>query len=276
MELKDYKELIEMALNEDLLDDGDITSEAIFGQDDIDTFFLISKDDGVLCGVQVFTDVFKYVDETVSINFNFKDGDRISKDDTIATIKGKVISILNAERTAINFISHLSGVATKTNIFVSATDGKIKILDTRKTLPGYRMLQKYAVKCGGGNNHRIGLYDMVMIKDNHIDASGSITEAVDRVRKKWKNLYKIEVETRNLEEVREALSCQVDRIMLDNMHSKTMIDAINIVNKEVEIEASGNMSLERLKELHGLGIDYISFGELTHTVKAFDFSIKKS
>ncbi len=267
--------LIEMAINEDLDKNGDITSNAIFSPDEKGNFKLLSKSEGVLCGTEVFKEVFKYIDKNITVDFLYKDGNIIKSGTTIAHLNGSVINILCGERTGLNFISHLSGIATKTAQFVKSSGNKIRILDTRKTLPAYRMLQKYAVKCGGGDNHRIGLFDMVMIKDNHIDAAGSIKSAVNKVKTKWNNRFKIEVETRNLKEVEEALECNVDRIMLDNMDNDTMIKAVKLINKKAEIEASGNMTIERIAELKDSGIDYISFGELTHTVKCFDFSLKR-
>ena len=174
-----------------------------------------------------------------------------------------------------NLLSHLSGIASKTNEFVRETNGRSTILDTRKTLPGLRELQKYAVRCGGGENHRMGLYDMVMVKDNHIDAAGGIEKAVNKVRDKWGSKYKIEVETRTLEEVGKALISGVDRIMLDNMNIETMRKAVELINGKTETEASGNMILDRISKVSQTGVDFISVGELTHTVKAFDFSLKR-
>ncbi|HOP65251.1 MAG TPA: carboxylating nicotinate-nucleotide diphosphorylase [Spirochaetota bacterium] len=266
--------LIEMAFNEDLLDTGDVTSEAIFS-DEIYSFKLVAKEDGVLCGISVFSGVMNIVDSTIKITEHFKDRDSISKGDIIADISGPVISILKAERTALNFLSHLSAIATKTSRFVDAAGGKVRILDTRKTIPGYRELQKYAVRCGGGENHRMGLHDMVMIKDNHTDAAGGITNAVKRIREKWGNRFSVEVETRNIKEVEEALEAGADRIMLDNMSNEEMKEAVDFIAGRAETEASGNMTLERIKGVAETGVDYISFGELTNSIKAFDFSLKE-
>jgi len=266
--------LIEMAFNEDLLDTGDVTSEAIFN-DEIYSFKLVAKEDGVLCGISVFSGVMNIVDSTIKITEHFKDRDSISKGDIIADISGPVISILKAERTALNFLSHLSAIATKTSRFVDAAGGKVRILDTRKTIPGYRELQKYAVRCGGGENHRMGLHDMVMIKDNHTDAAGGITNAVKRIREKWGNRFSVEVETRNIKEVEEALEAGADRIMLDNMSNEEMKEAVDFIAGRAETEASGNMTLERIKGVAETGVDYISFGELTNSIKAFDFSLKE-
>lgn len=267
--------LIDIAFYEDFAESGDVTTDAIFPNGLGDgTYMLKAKSDGILCGRQIFERVFNKIDPSLKVSFSYSDSDVLSYGDIVAVVEGKISSILKGERTALNFISYLSGIATRTNDFVKAA-APVKILDTRKTLPGYRHLAKYAVTCGGAVNHRIGLHDMVMIKDNHSDGVGGITEAVKRVREKWGNKYKIEVETRNFAEIEEALQLNVDRIMLDNMDNQTMLEAVKLINKKTEIEASGNMTLERVKELAASGIDYISVGELTHTVKIFDFSLIK-
>ncbi|HOF00972.1 MAG TPA: carboxylating nicotinate-nucleotide diphosphorylase [Spirochaetota bacterium] len=271
----DYIPLIKRALKEDLDKLGDVTTDSIFTEKESVTFKLLAKDDGILCGAEVFTEVFKIIDKKTDVKFYFKDGDALKKGDIVARVKGDIKTALKGERTSLNFISHLSGISSKTNAFVKEAGGFVKILDTRKTIPGLRNLQKYAVKTGGGENHRIGLYDMVLIKDNHIDAAGGVSKAVEKVRARWKNRFKIEVETRNFDEIKEALSCKVDRIMLDNMSIDNMKEAVKIIDKKSEIEISGNMTLEKIKAIREIGIDYISFGELTHTVKVFDFSLKK-
>ncbi|MCK4797672.1 MAG: carboxylating nicotinate-nucleotide diphosphorylase [Spirochaetes bacterium] len=270
-----YINIIRNSLKEDLQNIGDITSEPIFKEDKNATFVLLSKDYGILCGKDIFCDVFNYIDKKCNVEFYFEDRDVLKKSDIVARVKGRVVSILKGERTALNFISHLSGIATKTSIFVEEANRKIKILDTRKTMPGIRALQKYAVNCGGGYNHRMGLYDMVLIKDNHIDAVGGIANAVAKIRNRWKNKYKIEVETRNLDEVKEALLCNVDRIMLDNMSIDKMKEAVGVINNKVEVEASGNVTFDKIKDIANTGVDFVSIGELTHTVKAFDFSLNK-
>ncbi len=266
--------LIDLALEEDLQDDGDITSQSIFSKED-HIFNLISKDKGILCGIDVFKRVMSRVDKKIIVTNNFSDKDYIVEGDVVAKVFGNVVSILKAERTALNFISFLSAVATKTSKFVKESNGKLTILDTRKTIPGFRQLQKYAVRCGGGSNHRMGLYDMIMMKDNHIDASGSITAAVEKVRKKWDKRFKIAVETRNLAEVEEALTCKVDRIMLDNMNDSEISRAVNIIGGLCETEATGNINLDRIKQVSLTGVDFVSSGELTHSIKAFDFSLKE-
>lgn len=265
--------LIDIAFDEDFAQSADVTTDAIFpdGMGN-GTYILRAKDNGILCGTQIVEMVFKKLDSSLKVDFMHSDGDFISYGDVVAEIEGKIASILKGERTALNFICYLSAIATRTNEFVKAAS-PVKILDTRKTLPGYRRLAKYAVACGGAVNHRMGLYDMVMIKDNHIDGAGSIAQAVKLVREKWGNRYKIEAETRNLTEVEEALRLDVDRIMLDNMDNQTIMKAVKMINGKKEIEASGNMTLERVKTLADSGIDYISVGELTHSVTVFDFSL---
>lgn len=271
----ELEKLIAAALAEDLAEAGDITSNAIFS-DEEGRARLVSKDSGILAGCEVFTEVFNAVDPGTKVDFFMQDGNALYTGDIIVEVSGKVLSILTAERTAINFLSYLSGIATETRKFVEALgrEPKTVILDTRKTLPGYRHLAKYAVKAGGGTNHRLGLYDMVMIKDNHIDAAGSITQAVSKVRNVYGNKYKIEVECRTLRDVEEAVGLGVDVVMLDNMDAETVKSAVQLKDRQVRFEVSGNMNLERVKQYALEGIDYISVGSLTHSVKAFDFSLQ--
>lgn len=275
MKKQDYLPLIRRALAEDLGDAGDVTSRAIFSKKQNATFTLIAKDDGVLCGLEPFAAVFTALNRKIAVETYFSDGDLLKKGDIVARVRGSLTGILAGERTALNLVSHLSGVASKTAIFVRAGGGKPVVLDTRKTVPGMRKLQKYAVATGGGQNHRMGLFDMVLIKDNHVDAAGGITPAVGRVRAKWGKRFKIEVETRTLDEVREAVSLNVDRIMLDNMDNAAMKEAVALISGRAETEASGNMTLDRLASLADTGVDFVSFGELTHTVRIFDFSLKQ-
>ena len=278
----DYLPLLQLALREDLGDRGDVTTDAIFSGE-VSTAVLLSKDSGTLAGAEIFVAVYKELDHDVSVIFHKTDGDFLQPGDTVALVNGPVASILAGERVAINFLSFLSGIASGTKRFVeaAAASGCAAILDTRKTLPGYRMLSKYAVRAGGGRNHRNGLYDMVLIKDNHIDFSGSITRAVERVRSRWGGEYRIEVECRTLEEVKEALACAVDVIMLDNMGEESVREAVSLKkstgrmeNPGVEFEASGNIDLEAAGVMSGTGVDYISVGSLTHSAKCFDFSLK--
>jgi len=275
--LKHSDYLIDLALAEDFGLYGDITTLATIPEDKEGEAVLFAKADGVICGLELFERVFLKLNDQIMTEVYVKDGDKVNKGDKILLLKGSLRSILMGERTALNFIQRLSGIASfsaELAALVAAT--KTKILDTRKTLPGFRMLDKYAVKTGGSDNHRIGLYDMFMIKDNHIEGAGSITEAVKRV-KAYRSVQnftaKIEVEVKNTLELQEALDCQVDVIMLDNMDNKTISECVKINNGATKLEVSGNVTAERVKELVGLGVDYISLGALTHSVKAFDLSL---
>ncbi|SMC63076.1 nicotinate-nucleotide pyrophosphorylase [carboxylating] [Desulfocicer vacuolatum DSM 3385] len=269
-----FDNLLKMAFEEDLGTRGDVTSDAVF-DDHTDVYWLVAKQAGILCGVDCFTKAFAHVDETCKIEWFFFDGDALTSGDKVARISGSIQSILRAERVALNFLSHLSGIATRTREYVNALSGKTRLLDTRKTLPGWRSLQKYAVTCGGGTNHRMGLHDMVMIKDNHVDGAGGIEAAVKKVRAKWGDQFRVEVETRTLDEVSQAISAGVDVIMLDNMDIPTMTRAVALINGRAETEASGNMDLSRMGPVSCTGVDYISVGALTHSVTVFDFSIKQ-
>jgi nicotinate-nucleotide pyrophosphorylase (carboxylating) len=275
----DIDVLISAALQEDLESAGDITSKALFKGEDCRAV-LFSKDSGVVAGSEVFSKVFTRVDTDSSVDFTARDGDFIGPGDRVAEVEGKTASVLTAERTAINFLSYLSGIASETRRFVEAVasapgnTGMTAVLDTRKTLPGYRKLAKYAVSVGGGQNHRMGLYDMVMIKDNHIDAAGSISEAVSRVRGAYGNRYKIEVECRSVEDVREAVAAKADIVMLDNMDLETSEAALELRKGDVLFEVSGNMNVEKAAAYSRTGVDFISVGALTHSVRAFDFSLK--
>jgi nicotinate-nucleotide pyrophosphorylase (carboxylating) len=270
----EFDVLLNMALAEDLGDAGDVTSDAIFGNEQAEAV-LVSKDEGILAGIDFFCAVYQRIDPEVAVKPLAADGRRLSRGDRVAEVSGKTRSILAGERTAINFIAFLSGIATGTDLFVTQAKkyGKTVILDTRKTLPGYRGMSKYAVTQGGGANHRMGLYDMVLIKDNHIDAAGSLSRAVERVRAKWGSRFRIEVECRSLEEVKEALDAKVDIIMLDNMDSETAGKAVRLGKNSLKFESSGDMTLEKIAEYGPIGIDYISVGKLTHSVKAFNFSL---
>ncbi|MBN2533122.1 MAG: carboxylating nicotinate-nucleotide diphosphorylase [Spirochaetales bacterium] len=274
MKKTDFLPLIKRALDEDLNTAGDITSRAIFSKES-GKAVLLSKDTGILAGAEIFARVFTMVDRKTKVSFLFQDGSVLAPGDTVARLSGRVYSILKAERTALNFLSLLSGIATRTNSFVKAAreKGKACILDTRKTIPGYRALSKYAVRMGGGTNHRMGLYDMVLIKDNHIDAAGGITEAVKRLKAKWDRRFRIEVECRTIEDVKEALACGVDVIMLDNMTDERITEAVRETGGRVKMEVSGQMDIERIKQISDSGIDYISVGKLTKSVDAFDFSL---
>lgn len=220
--------------------------------------------------------VFNEIDEKVNFQIKLNDGDNFSPGITIATVVGAASTCLKGERTALNFLQHLSGIATLTRKFVDATKGSVKILDTRKTLPGLRIMEKYAVRTGGGHNHRFGLYDMVLIKDNHIEIAGSITKAVRKVRKRRKKIF-IEVEIKTFEELNEALSLRVNRVMLDNMNVNQIKRAVEIIhqtNLNIEIELSGSMNLSNIEEFSNCGIDFISVGTLTHSAPAIDIAMK--
>jgi nicotinate-nucleotide pyrophosphorylase (carboxylating) len=274
-----YHFLIRKALAEDLADRGDVTTDAIFSGRR-GTGYLVSKGKGVLAGCPVVTRVFQEIDPEIKVEFFLSDGDRLHPGDTVAEVAGRVKAILTAERTALNFLSYISGIATATGEFVESAHagGRAVILDTRKTLPGYRGLAKYGVRVGGGKNHRMGLYDMVMIKDNHIDAAGSITKAVEKIRAAYGTAYTVEVECRTLGDLREALELGVDIAMLDNMDLDSVSAAVSLRRElgkeEILLEVSGNMDLKKTREMSGAGVDYISVGSLTHSVQAFDFSLK--
>ncbi len=268
--------IIEEALKEDI-GSGDITTEAIFDDNKSSSAVINAKDDGILAGIEVAERVFKKVDSDISFKIIVEDGENISNGQKVAEINGGTCSILMAERTALNFLGRMSGIATLTNGFVKKIkDTNAKILDTRKTIPNLRILEKYAVSVGGGCNHRFGLYDMFLIKDNHIKAAGGLDKAVRKAVKYRKDRginQKIEVETGNIEQVKTALSEGVDRIMLDNMNIKEMQEAVEIAEGKVEIEVSGNINIENICNIASIGVDYISIGALTHSVKNFDFSL---
>lgn len=266
--------LIEAALQEDM-PSGDITSENIISTDSISRALIVAKEEGVLAGIYVAERVLKKIDPAVSIEIHRKDGQRLKRGDRIAALKGSAISLLKGERTALNFLQRMSGIATTTDKYVKALRGaKTKILDTRKTTPGLRSLEKYAVRMGGGTNHRFNLSDMVMIKDNHIKIVGSITEAVMLARKKVKPGIKIEVETTNIEEAEEALKCGADIVMLDNMSLDRMKEVVKLLNGKVQLEVSGNINLSRAAKIAELGVDFISVGALTHSYRSLDISME--
>ena len=271
MKPEQYLSIIHHALREDI-QTGDLTSEAIFDADDTCSAQLIAKQDGIIAGLSVFEQTFLLHDPHTQVELLFKDGDACQNRDVIARIEGSVISVLGAERVALNILQRMSGIATLTHQFVQKA-GDCRILDTRKTAPNLRVLDKWAVRIGGGDNHRIGLYDMALIKENHIKAAGGITQAVDQVLAYDQHRHPIEVEVTNLEELKEALQCDVDRIMLDNMDNDTMREAVAITNGKIPLEASGNVSLDTVAGIAATGVDCISSGALTHSVKAMDYSL---
>jgi nicotinate-nucleotide pyrophosphorylase (carboxylating) len=271
----DYLPILQAALSEDLGELGDVTSQAVTPEEERSAT-LWSKDTGVLAGEEVFAAVFRAVDAGTSVEFALHDGAALEPGLRVAEVRGAALAILSGERTALNFISFLSGIATATRTLVAAarSTGHAVILDTRKTLPGWRALSKYAVTVGGGKNHRMGLYDMVLIKDNHVDSAGSVGEAVRLVREKWGKRFRIEVECRTPEEVTAALEAGVDMIMLDNMDAEAMGREVRKVAGRVKVEASGTMTPAKVPAVSAAGVDFISAGSITHSVKSLDFSLK--
>jgi nicotinate-nucleotide pyrophosphorylase (carboxylating) len=268
------RKIIEAALIEDI-GTGDVTTNAIVSRDKLGQARVVAKDDFIVAGIDIFRDVFVSLDETAEVKCLIGDGQKAKKGETIAEVSGSLFYILQAERVALNIFQRMCGIATLTSGYVEAVRGtKAKILDTRKTMPGLRLLDKMAVKIGGGFNHRMGLYDAVLIKDNHIAAAGSIASAVTAQKSYLKQSMKIEVETKNLQEVREAMESGVDIILLDNMTAAEMKKAVAQINGKVLVEASGNVSLQNVAEIAATGVDYISVGELTHSVRAADISLK--
>ena len=268
------KIIIQFALAEDI-GTGDITTQATVTNKKKGRAQAIAKDDFLIAGINIFAETFQLLDKSIKVKKLVDDGCRAKKGDVIAEVVGSLSNILQAERVALNLFQRMSGIATLTAQYVKAVRGtKAKILDTRKTMPGLRVLDKMAVRIGGGCNHRIGLYDGVLIKDNHIEAAGGITAAVKAQRKRLPHTLKIEVETKNIKEVKEALKCGVDIIMLDNMTVPAMKKAVDFVAGRALLEASGNVSLQRVSEIASTGVDLISIGELTHSVRAADISLK--
>lgn len=267
-------DLIKNAITEDI-NYIDVATDYLLYEGAVSEAYFVAKADGVLCGAEIAMRVFELLDDQFSYTLYKKDGDEVKNGDLIAEFKGRTVKLLKGERTALNLIQHMSGIATLTNECVKQTEGtRATIADTRKTLPGLRSLQKYAVTCGGGRNHRYNLSDCAMLKDNHIDAKGGITAAVMALREKIGHTVKIEVETRTLSEVEEAVSVGADIIMLDNMDNETMKQAVEIVDGKALLEASGNLTKERIKSVAELGVDILSIGALTHSVTAFDISMK--
>jgi nicotinate-nucleotide pyrophosphorylase (carboxylating) len=264
--------LIEMAIAEDI-GPGDATSESVLPADLELHGRIFAKKGGIIAGLPIAEEVFHRVEPALRFVHHVSDGDLVSRGQIVAEVFGPGRGMLAAERIALNFLQQLSGVATLTRVFVDAVaDSGATILDTRKTHPGYRALEKYAVRMGGGQNHRMSLHDMLLVKDNHIEAAGSITDAVARARKAYPDLP-VEVEVKDLEELEEALLVGVDRIMLDNMNAEQMREAAEIAAGQVPLEASGNVNLERIVAIAATGVDYISIGALTHSAPALDLSM---
>ena len=262
---------IRNALAEDI-GPGDATTNSIIPAEAAMRGQIIAKKDGVIAGLDVVQSVYQMVDKQVDFRPQVDEGAGVTNRQVLALVTGRTRSLLTAERTALNFLGRISGIATLTRSFVDAVAGtKAVILDTRKTAPGLRLVDKLAVRRGGGQNHRIGLYDMILIKDNHIDFAGSITTAITLARAGAAGLV-IEVEARTLDNVREALDCGVDRILLDNMTLETMAEAVRLTKGRARLEASGNVSLENVRKIAETGVDYISVGALTHSAKVLDVS----
>lgn len=267
-------ELIKRAITEDI-NYIDVSSAYLFDDNHRTDAYFVSKADGVLCGIDIAMRVFSLLDNTFEYTLYKHDGDELKAGDLIAEFNGKTLKLLEGERTALNLVQHTSGIATMTNSAVKAVDGTgASIADTRKTLPGLRAIQKYAVTCGGGHNHRYNLSDAAMLKDNHIDAGGGITKTVKALREKIGHTVKIEVETRSLDEVKEAVSAGADIIMLDNMSLEQMKEAVAVIDGKALTEASGNVTLDNIRTVAQSGVNIISMGAITHSVKAFDISMK--
>jgi len=267
-----FQELIDRALKEDI-GTGDLSAkmlpEGLTG-----SAKLYAKQKGVVAGLWLVEQIFQRLDSRICVHRLLKDGDEVNVGVVVLELNGPISSILQGERTALNFLQHLSGIATATKRAVNQVSGlSVSIVDTRKTLPGWRTLQKYAVTVGGGQNHRFGLYDAVMLKDNHLAAVGGLTEAVKRIKAQVGHMIKIEVECETTDQVKEAIICGVDVIMLDNMGIEEMREAVRYINKRAIVEASGGIREERLREVAETGVDLISIGALTHSVQALDFSL---
>jgi len=264
------KHIIDLALAED---GQDKTSESLFSKKDCLRAAMLAKEGGVIAGINIAKKVFQRQDPDIIFKAHVSDGARISPQEKIASVYGPLRSILKAERVTLNFLQRMSGIATATAEYVKRLEGTgTQILDTRKTAPGHRILDKLAVRLGGGANHRMGLYDMALIKDNHIDAVGSIREAVKRIRDAFPELP-IEVEARSLSDVKDLLRLGIDRIMLDNFSLEDMKEAVRLVNRQIPLEASGGITLENIREVALTGVDYISVGALTHSVKVLDITM---
>lgn len=265
--------IIDFALQEDI-GSGDITTNTVIPGESVTSASMVAKADGIIAGLPVAERVFRKLNANIEWRTLVEEGSFVRKGELLVEIKGSFRALLTGERLALNFLQRMSGIATETSKYADAVkDFSTKILDTRKTVPGLRILDKYAVKKGGGTNHRIGLYDMVLIKDNHIKIAGGIAHAVSEIRENIDGAIKIEVETTNKEEVAEAVKAGADIIMLDNMDIDTMFECIKYINGRSKVEASGNMTLEKVKEVAATGVDFISIGALTHSVTAMDISM---
>lgn len=266
--------LLLQALQEDITNE-DLTTHAIFREKRKGQVQLLSKEKGIIAGLSVFQRVFELLDQTATMEAFVSDGDRVNAGDHLATLTADVHALLSAERTALNYLQRMSGIATHTYAIAKQLKGsKTKLLDTRKTTPNMRIFEKYAVKVGGGHNHRFNLSDGILIKDNHINAAGGIKEAIQRAKEYAPFVRKIEVEVESLEQLKEALEAGADIIMLDNMDSATMKQAVELIDGRAKTECSGNVTEARIAELAEIGVDYISCGALTHSSPILDLSLK--
>jgi nicotinate-nucleotide pyrophosphorylase (carboxylating) len=269
---KEIEKLIKIGLEEDI-GLGDITSRSILSPDDVYVAEILTRENIVLCGLNILKSVFLTLDPDINFSDDtFNDGDNLKNNTKIISIKGKGIALLEGERVALNILQRLCGIATLTKEYVDKAN-PVKILDTRKTTPGLRLFEKYAVSCGGGKNHRFGLYDAVLIKDNHIKAAGGIIKAVEKIKKNYNNSMQIEVETTTLSEVNDAIIAKSDIIMLDNMSLEDIKKAVNLIDGRASIEVSGSISIDQLNALSKVNIDFVSIGALTHSSKASDISM---
>lgn len=268
--------LIEIALNEDI-GPGDITTDNLIDPQLNGQGFITAKEPLVIAGLNVAKEVFKCLDAKVIFRSEYDDGDFVKKGDTLAIVEGRLRALLSGERTALNFLQHLSGISTLVRSYIKElSDKNIRLVDTRKTTPGWRVLEKYAVRVGGAYNHRLGLYDGVLIKDNHIAAFGGLLKAIDHIRTRVSHLLKIEVEVSNLDQVKEALEANADVIMLDNMTIKQIKEAVAFIDKKAVVELSGGITKADLRTLADTGIDIISVGALTHSARCVDISMQIS
>ena len=267
-------DIIKTALKEDI-NYIDVATDYIIDDEERTSAYFVSKDEGVVCGIDIAMRVFELIDSSVEYKIFFNDGSKVKKGDIIAEMSGKTKALLKGERTALNLLQHMSGIATETNKCVNLISGtNASVAETRKTLPGLRPLQKYAVVVGGGKNHRYNLSDAAMLKDNHIDSCGGIENAVKKLHERMGHMVKVEVEVRNFDELNKAINAKVDVIMLDNMSCEQMAEAVKMINGRAKTEASGNITYDNILDVAKTGVDVISMGALTHSVKAFDISMK--
>lgn len=267
-------ELIRMALKEDISSE-DVSTNSVMPSDQAGEVDLICKEDGIICGMDVYERVFKILDENTIVEKYVNDGDAVKKGELMAKVKGDIRVLLSGERVALNYLQRMSGIATYTNQVASLLKGsKTVLLDTRKTTPNMRIFEKYAVKCGGGQNHRYNLSDGILLKDNHIGAAGSITKAIEMAKAYAPFVRKIEIETETLDQVKEAVEAGADIIMLDNMDVETMKKAVEIIDGRAKTECSGNVTKENIKNIIDSGVDYVSSGALTHSAPILDISMK--